>query len=260
MQVFHSFLGRQYFADEATEALIKAATEKAATEARAAAEKEAAEKFKNVFTQDQVNEIVAKNKRTMREELDKLKGAGDPVALATKVKELSDALLTKEELTKQQAEEAKTQYDNALKAEQAQRTAWEDRYKGTLFQVEVSKAALKYDAFDPTQLGTLIKDNTKVVEVTDAAGKGTGQFLVKTTIEVDGKKLDLTLDEAVGKLREDKKFANQFKIKGSPGTGITLNNGGPSGSSGGVDGQPPKDPKEFMVWFTEQRRTGAIKG
>lgn len=257
MQAFNSFLGRQYFAEPTAEEIAAAAASKAEAERLKAIE----DAKKGLFTQDQVNAMMAADRRKLHGELEKLKGAGDPVALNIKVQELSDALLTKEELAKQQAEEAKTKYETALKTEGEARTAWENRYKGTLFQVEVAKAAAKYDAFDAGQLGTLIKDATKVVEVTDATGKGTGEFVVKTTINsADGKKLDLTLDEAVGKLREDKAYANQFKVKGSPGTGITLNNGGPISGGGGADGQPPTDPTKFLAWFAEQRKTGAIKG
>lgn len=257
MQVFQSFLGRQYFAEPTAEEIAAAAASKAEAERLKAIE----DAKKGLFTQDQVNAILAADRRKLHAELEKIKGAGDPVALNEKVQELSNALLTKEELAKQQAEEAKTKYETALKNETEAKAAWETRYKASLFQVEVAKAAVKYDAFDATQLGTLIKDATKVVEVTDATGKGTGDFVVKTTINsADGKKLDLTLDEAVGKLREDKAFANQFKVKGSPGTGITLNNGGPVGSGGGADGQPPTDPAKFMIWFAEQRKLGNIKG
>lgn len=257
MQVSTSFLGRQYFAEPTAEELIAQAKIQAQIDEAVAKAK--AEALKGAVPQEKVNELLATEKRKLREELEKLKGAGDAVALTQKVKDLSDALLTKEELAKQQAEEAKAKYENALKVETDARVAWEERYKAGLFETEVSKAAIKYDAFDALQLGTLIKDKTKVVEVTDATGKGIGQFVVKTTIEgADGKKLDLTLDEAVGKLRETKSYANQFKVKGSAGTGYTMNNGGPVTS--GADGQPPTDPAKFLTWFADQRKAGHIKG
>lgn len=203
------------------------------------------------FTQDEVNKLLADNKKSLRDELDKLKKAGDPTALQTKITELSNTLATKEELARQEAEEAARKYTADLEAATGNAKAWEARFKAGAYSTEVAKAAAKYDAFDADQLSLILRDQTNVVEVTDKEGKGTGEFAVKTTLTIDGKKLELTLDEAVGKLREDKRFANQFKVKGSPGTGITLNNGG---GGAAADGQPPMNPTDFIKW--NQARKG----
>jgi hypothetical protein len=209
------------------------------------------------FTQEQVNKLLADNKKSLRDELDKLKKAGDPVALQSKIKELSNALLTKEELAKQEADELKSTYENQLKSITDERGAWENRFKATKFDTEVARAAVKYDAFDAEQLSLILRDKTQVAEITDKEGKGTGEFVVKTSITLDGKKLDLTLDEAVGKLREDKRYANQFKVKGSPGTGTTLNNN--PGGAGTADGQPPTDTAKFLEWYNSRKQAGAIR-
>lgn len=250
MQTFHSVLGRHYFNEPAITPEVQALIDAAVVKAKADA-------VKGLKTQDEVNAFLAKEKRTLRDELEKLKSAGDPEALTAKLAEMSATLATKEELAAQAALETKTKYDNALKVQADERAAWESRYKSTLFETEVQKAANKYNAFSGDQLGLLLRDNTKVVEKTDASGKGLNVFEVKTTINVEGKPLVLTLDEAVGKLREDKQFANQFKVAGSPGTGITLNNGPQGGLE--AEGQPPTDPAAFIAWFSKGRANGTIK-
>jgi polyhydroxyalkanoate synthesis regulator phasin len=206
------------------------------------------------FTQDEVNAMMAQHKKSMREELDKLKKAGDPVALQKKIKELSDSFATKEELTKQEQEALRTDYENRLKSATESAGNWENRFRQTVTQTEITKAASKYDAWDAEQLGLIVGPNTRVVEDLDAQGQPTGNFKVMTKITIDGKTLELPTDEAVGKLREQKQFANQFKIKGQPGLGATLNN-----SPTPIQGGPPKDTAAFVGWLNDQKKSGAVR-
>lgn len=211
------------------------------------------------FTPEQqvkVNELVAAEKRAMKKQVEELsKSVGDTNALQTKLKELNDQLLTKEELANQRATELENTFKVQLETTTAEKSAWEGRYKETIFDVSVSKAANKHEAFDADQLAILLKPTSNVVEDTDAAGKGTGKFKVLTKIQLDGKELTLPIDEAVGKLREAGKFPNQFKVKGSPGTGLTLNN---SPVVPGTDGSIPTDPSKFMEYYANLKKTGRI--
>ena len=211
------------------------------------------------FTPEQqakVNELLASNKRDLQKQIaDLQKNVGDTGTLQTKLKELNDQLLTKEELAKQEQDRLKSEYDNGLKNAADAATAWEGRYKETIFDVSLSKAASKHDAFDADQLAILLKPASTVIEETDANGKGVGKFKVLTKITLDGKELTLPVDEAVGKLREAGKFPNQFRVKGSPGTGTTLNN---SPIVPGTDGSVPADPAKFMEYFANLKKTGKI--
>lgn len=211
-----------------------------------------------VFTQDEVNAMMADHKRNLQAKIAELsKTAGNAEQMAQKVKELNNTLLTKEELAKQEADALKSDYETKLKAEADARTAWEARYKDQTFDVALGKAASKHDAFDSEQLGLLIKGNSSVKEVTDKAGNPTGKFVVETKVVVDGKELTLPIDEAIGKLRDSGRYPNQFKVKGSPGTGITLNN-----NPGGTTGDPkdvPSDPAKFMEWYQAQLKSGTVR-
>lgn len=206
--------------------------------------------------QAKVNELLAKEKRDFQKKLDEaVKRGGNTAELQAKLKELNDSLQTKEQLAAQEAATMKETYESQLKAKTESEEAWANRFKTTVFDVQLTNAAVKHDAFDPKQLGTLLVGSSKVVESTDKEGKGTGEFKVMTSITIGDKTLVLPIEEAVGKLRDAGQFPNQFKVKGSPGTGITLNNGGNGGGSG--DG-PPTDVNDFMKWVAQQGTIGLM--
>jgi hypothetical protein len=216
------------------------------------------------FTQEQLNEILAKEKRKHQDaakkleaELAKMKSAGADVApLQAKVEELTNALLTKEELANKKAEELQTQFQTQVEQEKVQRAFYEKQYQNLLLKNEVHRAAHEHDAWDAEQLETLLAPKTKITPDLDKEGKPTGSFKVLAQVTVDGKNLEMPLVEAVGHMRSDKRYANQFKVKGSPGTGLTLNTQ-PVGQSG--DGNPDfKDSAATLKWFQEQRKQGKI--
>lgn len=200
-----------------------------------------------VFTQDEVNAMMKQHKQTLKTELDNLKKAGDPAALQKKIKELSDAMLTKEELARQQAEELKTTFETQIKELSGKAETWQTRYSKTVLENEIAKGATKHDAFDAEQLALIVGPMTRVEEITDDKGVGTGKFKSVTTLELDGKKLELPTVEAIGKLRESGKYPNQFKVKGQSGTGFTINNQPPTAPVS--DGEVPKDMNAFMKQF-----------
>lgn len=232
---FNSFLGRVYGDDPATPPVEPPAT----------------------FTQEQVNAMMNKHKQGLQKQLDDLKkNSGNAEALAAKLKEMNDQLLTKEELAKQEQDALRTTYEEQLKGASGAAQAWEGRYKETVFSVELSKAATKHDAFDPEQLGALLQSKSQVVEATDKDGKGLGQFKVMTKVTLDGKELVLPIDEAIGKLRESGRYPNQFKVKGAPGTGTTLNNH--PGGSGDATELSPTDVGGFMKHFAKLKAEGKL--
>lgn len=211
-----------------------------------------------VFTPEQqakVNALLAENKRTLQAKLadaekklnDAAKNGADVSLLKNQIKTLNDSLLTKEELAKQNEEALKQTFEQQLKEKSEAATFWEGNYKQSVFDREIGRAAAKHDAFDPDQLAVLLSGKSEVVSDTDKDGKPTGKFKVLTKIELEGKQLVLPIDEAVGKLRESGKYPNQFKVKGSPGTGITLNN--TPNPIDHNDGTVPSDMNGFMkMW------------
>lgn len=219
--------------------------------------------------QEKVNALLAEERRkteakaaerlkTLEQELEaaKKKG-GDTVALTAKIEELNNLVMTKEQLAKKEAEEAKAAYE----AEQARlrnaETLWQNRYLETVRKQAINRAAIQHDAFDPDQLELLLAPNTQVREKTDNEGKGTGEYEVVTALTIEGKQLTLPVGEAVEKMRGEKKYANQFKAKGQPGTGLTLNN--LSGGQGSVNSVDYTNPNEMAKFIREQRKTGQLR-
>lgn len=218
------------------------------------------------FTQEELNAILAADKKKhqeklkkMEDDLAKLKSAGaDVEPLKAKIEELNNTLLTKEELAKKQAKADREKHDNDIKVAKAAQEHWENQYKNLLLQNEISKAAVEHDAYDAEQLGALLSGRTKLVPTTDDKGTPTGNYKVLTQVTVDGKALEMPLGEAVGEMRKDTRFANQFKVKGSPGTGLTLNTQ-PGGTSSGSGMPDFKDPAKALAWYKEQKKAGNIR-
>lgn len=221
-----------------------------------------------LFTQDELNTIMADERRKEQTKAaEKLNGlqvevealrkrGGDTTALQAKVEELNSQLLTKEQLAKKKEAEDKAVYEAEQKRLQEKNNAWEEKYMKTVRKTALTSAAAKHDAFDPEQLELILAPVTTVKEKTDNEGKGTGEYEVVTAITIDGKTLTLPVDEAVEKMRAEKRFANQFRAKGQPGTGLTLNN---LPGNQGVSSVDYTKPDEMQSYIREQRKKGLIR-
>lgn len=180
------------------------------------------------FTQEQVNTMMAEHKKGMQTQIATLqtaldeakKAGGQTAALQAKVDELSKTLMTKEEAATLEVKKTQEVYQQQLEQANGQSKHFRDLYSNTLMTNELISAATAGDAFNPEQLVTFLSGVTKVKEVTDNAGQGTGQY--KVVVQVG--EHELTAADAVTKMREDRKFGNLFKVKGTAGAGAqTLN-------------------------------------
>jgi hypothetical protein len=205
------------------------------------------------FTQDEVNTFLAEERRKAQKQFEEVKKtASNADLLAKKLKEMESQYLTKEQLAAQAAEEAKTQHETEVKRLQDSEVAWKGRFEQTIVSNAISSAALKHNAYDAEQLGLIIGPMTRVVEKTDDKGQGTGVFQTVTSIEIDGKKLELPTAEAVEKLRASGRYPNQFKVNGQPGTGFTMNND-PTPQTGELK---PGDTLGIIKMYQEGRKAG----
>jgi len=173
------------------DAAIVAAADAAAA-AAAAADAEAALKAKKTeaFTQDQVNAIVAADRRKLTDKYQQLETAYKDALenqnltkearaqLELKLEDVQKTYLTKEETLlneKKKIEETLSKEANSWK-EQAVR--WENQFKQTLVDRTLQDAAVQYDAYNPSQMISLLRPMTKVTEKTDDQGRGTGAYEV----------------------------------------------------------------------------------
>jgi hypothetical protein len=173
-----------------------AITEAAAAAAKAAEAAEAAKIEANkgaavkTFNQDQVNAIVAADRRKLTERYQELEGAYQAALedqnltketraqLEAKLENVQKTYLTKEETLlneKKKIEETLSKEANTWK-EAAVR--WENQFKHTLVERTLQDAAVQHEAFNPSQLIALLQPMTKVSEKLDEGGKPTGAYEV----------------------------------------------------------------------------------
>jgi hypothetical protein len=203
--------------------------------------------------QEKINALLAEQKRkyqtdlkTLQDQVGKLQGtAKDREALAGKVKELSDQLLTKEELAKQQFEESKVKFEQEVAKTASEAKQWRGLFENTLATQAIVEAASKNKAFSATQLQLLLSNQVKVAQATDEQGNPTNKFNVVMPItSKDGKVIEVPVSEGVAEMRKNPDFANLFLAEGTPGVGLTINNN----TQGSMSDAPPNDPAQYRAW------------
>jgi len=195
-------------------------------------------------------------------ELEKLKKdhgltAQQKQSLETKITELNETLMSKEELARKEQEKLKNQYTTDITAAKQSAEAWERRYKESTIAREISDAAASSGAFDPDQIAAMIRGNARVVEVQDAEGNPTGEFQTKVkmpTLDKDKKPaiLDITVQEAVKIMKDTpEKYGNLFKDTANNGVGGQGN----TGSRGTMD-PSQMTPEQYRKNFRKQVLNG----
>jgi hypothetical protein len=232
----------------------KAAAEKAAAEAVAAAAAAAA--AGKTFTQDDVNRIVAADRRKLEEALKKTEKQYQELlasqslteqerkALQANLEMVQGQLRSKEEqllLEKKQVEEA---YAGKLQEMEKKATHFETMYRDSTIERALQDAAVKHEAWSPSQVVSLLRGQTKMLEETDPkTGKLTGKYkpvvemqaLNTTTGEMETKAY--TPDDAVRKMKDTPDiWGNLFRSGVVSGIGAGTATGGLSpGQSGRLD-------------------------
>lgn len=221
------------------------------------------------FTQEQVNKMLAQNKRETRDKLEKtlveLKElqaktkttAEERATLANKIEELNNQLLTKDELVKKERDRLEKKTEEEVKKVAAERDRWQDLFKRSTIETAVISAAAQANAFNPKQILAVLTPSAKLDEITED-GEGTGQFKVVVdflTTDKDGnqKQLTLTPAEAVKEMTESSEYFNLFK---DPATGGLGQNNGKV--PGGKKMDAARLAKEDPARFVKLRREGKI--
>ena len=189
-----------------------------------------------MFTQEQVNNLMASNRRGLQLKVSELEGtiselkagsltAEESVKLNTRVKELSDQLLTKDELAKQEAERIKNESAKQITDLTNQFNALQERYTKETIGRAITDAAVINEAFSPPQIVALLSPTTSLTEELDKDGKATGNLIPRTKLSgLDGEGnpviLDLPVAEAVTKMKDlPQQYGNLFKANVTGGLG-----------------------------------------
>jgi 2C-methyl-D-erythritol 2,4-cyclodiphosphate synthase len=218
-----------------------AAAAKAVADAEAAAA--AAENSGKLFTQKEVNEIMAKNKRalqtkneTLINDLEKLKKSTNMTAeqragLETRIEALQDELLTKSELSKKEQAKLRTQHDKEIAQLTGERDNWQTRYTSETITRSITDASATNKAINPSQIVAILKPKTILKDEVDNDGEPTGRLIPRVKLEItdkDGKPtiLDVTVPEAVKQMKDMEDYFNLFQGEGTGGLGSRTKPGG----------------------------------
>lgn len=263
--------GEDEAAAAAAAAAAKAAADKVAADAAAAEaakkEEEARRTGVKLFTQDEVNKIMAENKRTLQaknesliKELEALKTGGNlsaeqKVQLEGRIETLQNELLTKEELAKKDADKLRKESQKTIEGVTKERDDWKNRFTTATIQRTITDAAVENKAINPRQIVAILQQKANLVPAVDTEGKPTGDLVPKVKFETMDKDekpitIEITIPEAVKQMKDMDEYLNLFQGEGASGLGAR------STSTGKIADVKTlaKDP----VKYREARKAGKI--
>lgn len=221
---------------------------------------------KPTLSQKQVNALIkAEKEKHQRQtqaqikELENLKKAKglteqEKSGLEKRIEDLNNSMLSKEEVAKKEKQRLESQYKTDLEKERKEKEVWQNRYTREKIERGILDAAGAAEGYDGEQFVALLSPNTRLVEALDENGQPTGSYspVVKfTDIDTEGKtkQLDLSVAEAVKRMKEMPKYGNLFK------SGAT---GGLGGSRDGAGNRNGKDPKTMTPteWREHRKKLG----
>ena len=203
------------------------------------------------FSQDDVNRIVAADRRKLEEALKKTEAVNKELltsknlteqerkALEDNLSSVQGQLRTKEQqaaLEKRQMEEI---HANQLAETEKKVRVWEDLYRESTIERELADAGSKHDAFSLSQITTQLKPWTRLVPVVDASNKPTGSYKVVVDfpdINATTGESEMTTrspEEAVKRMKElPGTYGNLFKANVASGIGANSTGGTALGGDG----------------------------
>lgn len=149
----------------------------------------------------------------------------EKIRLSTRIKELEEEFLSKEELAKRAKEQSEKELTGKYNQASEEAKAWRSRFENQLKETAITSAAIKAGAKRPEIFMNLLRDNVNVIEITDSVtGKPTGQFEVKVKHSKregdEVKELVLRPEDAFKLMVEDtENFGFLFNGDKSPGLG-----------------------------------------
>lgn len=189
------------------------------------------------FSQEEVNKILAQEKRkhqgVTQKALQEVEALRKKSSLTEKerhelderVETLRTSLLTEQEKAKRNAEKLRQQHRERVTGLEAERDTWQKRYTDSTIQRSITDAAATNNAFNPRQIVAILGRDTRLAEELDTEGNPTGKLVPKVTFHDKNKEgkpvvLELSPDEAIKRMREIPEFLNLFKVEGTGGAGL----------------------------------------
>lgn len=195
------------------------------------------EQKSKTFTQDEVNKILAQEKRKHQgvtqkaiKELEALQKKSTMTEkerheLDERVEQLKTSLLTEQEKAKREADKLRRQHRERVTGLEAERDTWKTRFTDSTIERSLTDAAATNNAFNPKQIVAILGRNTRLVEDLDSEGQPTGKLVPKVSFADKNKEgknvvLELSPDEAIKRMKEIPEYLNLFKAEGTGGAGL----------------------------------------
>ena len=200
------------------------------------------------LTQEQFNKALAEDRRKHQAKLEKTieevqaranLTAAEREALATQLEDLRKEGRTKEAQLAHERKQLEEDYEKKLAEKAKAVETWESRYREGTTERALLDAAVSGDAYNTETLMAVLRPMTRLSEITDASGKGTGRFEVKVdfpdTDPNTGEPIKAlhTPQSAVKRMKELPTYVNLFKSGVVSGAGANAATGGLMPGSGG---------------------------
>jgi hypothetical protein len=217
---------------------------------------------KNVktFTQEEVNKIMAEDRRKQQKNRDQLVSQLKTISenknltekerdeLATRIEQLQNETMTAQEVAKREKEKITKDYTKQVDRERADKERIWNKYSNEKITREIQDAAIEHDAVSTTQIVNLLQPSCKVIDELGKEGQPTGDYVTRVAFRDKDDKgttitLELNVTDAVKRMKEMPEHWNLFK-SGANG-GIGLFNTPQSVARGS---KPPKNPAEYRKW------------
>lgn len=263
--------------DDAAAAAAAEAEAKAAADKAAAKAAEDAKGKPKVFSQDDVNKFLADDRRKHTAKYEELEGAykealdnqnltqDQRTQLESKLEDLRKVFRSKEQQLEHDKKSLQDQYDTDIKQLGERATKWEVKYKQSLVDRSLLDAAVTNEAFNTTQIVSLLRPMTQMVEQTDDKDEGTGDYAPMVDLtDVDTKTGEpiitrRTPEDAVKRMKElPDLFGNLFKANVVSGVGVGSATGSGMPGSGRVDVQN-MSPEQYMKMRQENPKALGLK-
>lgn len=215
------------------------------------------------FNQKHVNKLLAEERRkneektknaiAQLEEVRKQKGLDIQAKqdLESRIEELQNSLMTKEEQAKKELEKKEKLLKTTTEGLTLEREFWRTQFSTEATRNQIAKAAGAHKAVNAEQMEELLMPKTRLVEVAGEDEKAPKKYIPKVQFKSKNDKgeditLDLTIEEAVKWMKDQpERFGNLFES----GLNGGLGGGGSSGGAGNLTGEkPPSDPNQYRLW------------
>jgi len=198
------------------------------------------------FNQEDVNRMLAEERRRndskykksnqkLIDELSALKGraalsASERKDLDDRIENLQSELMTKDELAKREKERLAKKYQKELNDAVNKSSYWQNQYTESTIAGDITGNSVKHNVLNPEHMVAILRPNTRLVEVVSEDGKSSGKYMTKvklSDVDKDGKAvtLDLSVGDAIKRMREMPQHQNLFKGEGSGGLGSNTHTG-----------------------------------